>query len=259
MKKIFLLLLFTHGFTATRAQKKDKQWKTNFGIDIGIPFGGLTPTTGSGNPMVQGGATLKDGMGFSGGATIQFIKTKKKSDGRIAPAFGIQLKALYNNFVSTASGVYPSYDDQTIKISEMAVPILFKVCIMSKEGDIKSSTDPDVIEIRKGSHDGEYEGRYTPGQYHAGYHTTVAVFIYAGPQIGFLNNTTFESSSATYKTGFETIRKNLKSNNISVVGGMQFMLGRTYFDVSYQKGLQTIYNGANVFMNGLIGRFGVLF
>lgn len=259
MLRLFFVLSGLLSLAVSFGQKKDKAWKTNFGIEGGLSIGGITPSTAPDNPLVQGGAVLKGGFGLTGGASLQFIKTKKKSDGRIAPLLGFQLKALYNNFTSMADGVFPTYNDQTIKITEFAVPLLFNLCISSKEADIAPSRDPDKIEISRGSRDGEYEGRYTPGQYHAGYHTTLAVFIYAGPQIGFLNNVVYESGNAGYKSGFESVRKNLKSNNLSAVGGIRFVAGRTCFDISYQKGLQSVYNGADVYINSWIGKFGILF
>lgn len=259
MKKLFLLPGLILFFGPVFSQSKNKSWKTNFGIDLGLPVVGLTPTTAPGNPMVQGGVTLKNEMGYSGGLVLQFMKTKEKPGGRIAPSFGIQLKGLYNYFSGRADGVFPTYDDQTIGIGEMAIPVLFKVCLLSKEVDVPASRDPDKIEIRRGHRDGEYEGRYTPGQYHDGYRTSAAVFLYAGPQMGFINNITYNSSSSTYKSAFENMRTNLKSTNISFVAGMQLMVGRAYLDISYQRGLQTIYEGKNVFISGAIGRIGILF
>lgn len=259
MKKICVFLSICIFATTVFCQSKNKSWKTNFGIDLGLPVVGLTPTAAPDNPMVQGGATIRNEMGYSGGLVLQFMKTKKKSDGRVAPAFGIQIKGLYNYFMCIADGEFPTYNDQNFEIGEMAIPVLFKACLFSKEADIAPSRDPDKIEISRGARPGEYEGRYTPGQYHAGYRTTLAVFLYAGPQIGVINDIVYESSSSSYKSAFENLRPNLKKTNMSVVGGIQFTGGRIYLDISYQRGLQSIYTGKEVFISGGIGRIGILF
>ena len=255
MKKTLLICL---GFFFLQNSFAQKKWKPNLGIEFGFTFGGLTPTTNSDNPLVQGATTLRNGGGFSGGISTQFIKTKEKSNGKLAPSYGFQLKASYNSHESTADGVFPTYDDQTIKMTEIAIPVLFKVCLGSKEVNVSASQDADKYEVRKGSNNNEYEVWHHPGQYHAGYRTTRTVYFYAGPQFGFLN-TKYVSTSNSYETGFESVEKNLKGNNLSVVGGFEFILGRTTMDFSYQKGLQTIYNGADVHLNAFIFKFGILF
>lgn len=236
-----------------------RSWKMNFGLDFGLPIGGLRPFAAPDNPLVQGGATLEDGFGISGGALSRITWSRKKSNGNVVPSLSIELKATFSKFSSTATGVFPTYEDQTISIKELQFPLLFKFCILSKESDVEGTRDPDKYVVREGAHDNEYEVYVYPGQFHPGYRTTISIFPYVGPQMGFIRDAVMESSNGGYRDGFNSVKSHITDTDLSLVAGIQFMMGRGYFDFGHQQSLQSIYNGADVVINGWTGRFGFVF
>jgi len=252
MKKILLLLLAIQPFTGTFSQKKGKP---NFGIEMGFTVVGMDQLTRAGNPLIQANESLKKNIGFTGGAFAEYIGTRKKKNGTLAPGWGIKVKATYS-FSEAYSESFTT--DETISLGYMQVPLLFKICLGSGEVNVSSHRSDDTYEVRRKSGN-EYEITHHPGQFTPGYRTTRSFFLYFGPQMGFVNNVGYNAAESSYETAFETKKQNIEKSYLSYIGGMELWVGRIYLDLSYQVGQGSIYKGSDVALSGFTGKFGIAF
>ncbi len=253
MHKIFLIILFTGVVSTATAQSK--KLKNNFGLEIGLPLANFNPATKTENPLIQGSDPVKSGMGFTGGVFAEFMRARKKTNGEYGPGGGVKIRLLYNYFEVDNLEIL---NGETFKLSYIAGSVVYKVCLSSKEVDVPPSKDPDNIEIKKRD-PRTYDITYNEGRSYSGYRTTRSFFIYFGPQFSSLQSILYKSDNSSYTDGFTSKEKNVKKTDIALVGGVELWIGRLYLDLSYQKGLQPIYNGANVYLNGFVGKFGLAF
>lgn len=252
MKNIILFALILGINQSVNSQKKSK---TNFSFEFGLPLVGISPIAKANNPIIQGADKWSNGMGISGGISAEFIGSRKKQNNKTAPGFGLKVKALYNFY---ECGNQQFSNGETLKITGFSVPVLLKFCIASGEVDVSSSKDPDKYSARR-INDREIEITRHPGQFHPGYRTTRSFFLYIGPQYSSVNTISYESDNNGYKTGFTSIEKNIKKSDLAYVAGVEMWLGRIYFDISYQKSMASVYTGSSVYLQGLVGRFGIAF
>lgn len=255
MKKIYLLIAITAYISVASAQQS---WKTNFGIDGGGWWGmsGMSSLKQATNPLIS--SNLGDSYSLSADFYAEFLKIRTRSDnkwGNKAPGVGIKTKLDWEFFYADNG----SGGGESIGLNYLDVPVLFEYCLSFHQGVTRAGVTPGnsttsvydhsdythIITVTTPSH-------YNPG----GAPTSSAIFIYAGPQVCYL----FKSFHDVGTNKFNPINDpNLRTSYLGLVTGFTFWLNQMNFDLSYQKGLQSIYNNKDLYINGFLFKVGISF
>ncbi|MDP4284495.1 MAG: hypothetical protein Q8891_08735 [Bacteroidota bacterium] len=256
MKKYFCFVLL---LALTQISFSQKKWATNFGFEVGTDgmFGlvGVTPLKPTDNPLVQSN-NVSAKYAVAAGFYAEFLQLRKRADskwGSTAPSFGIKTKLDWQFFRADNSS---DGGGESFGLNYANVPVLFEYCLGYHQGVTRASRTPGTttyngVENSDGSFtvtERSTSGTYNPG----GQKTSTGTFIYFGPQISYL----FKSFNYT---GDPIKDANLKNTYVGVVGGFTFCTHKLNFDLSYQQGITSIYNGKNVTVNGFMLRIGVNF
>jgi hypothetical protein len=256
MKKFYLLITFAFYLSVASAQHL---WKTNIGIEGGGWWGmsGMSSLKQANNPLAN--SNLGSSYSVSADFYADFLSMRKRTNakwGSTAPGFGIKTKLDWEYFYADNSS---SGGGESIGMNYLDVPILFEYCLSFHEGVTRAGVTPEnsttsvydhtdythIITVTTPSH-------YNPG----GAPTSTATFIYAGPQICYL----FKSFHNTGSINSSPINDpNLRNSYIGLVAGFTFWLNQLNFDLSYQKGLQSIYSGKDLYINGFLFKVGINF
>lgn len=232
-----------------------KKSKSIFGIEFGFPIAKINPVNNPDNPLIQGSDPLVGGLGFSGGVFAEFMGVRKKTDGRYGPGGGIKLRFQYSQqYIENGKFL----NGETFTFNYIFASLVYKICIGSGEVDIPPSKDSDTYRARKLTPN-VWELEVQEGRTHPGYRTTRSFFLYIGPQTGSLQSLAYESDNSNYESSFKSVRPNVKKTDIALVGGAEIWVGRIYLDLSYQRGIQSIYTGSNVYLNAFVFKFGIGF
>jgi hypothetical protein len=211
---------------------------------------GMSATNKVDNPLVK--ADVKNKYAFSGSFSLEFLNLHSRSQstyGRTAPGFGIKTKAewMFTFADNSADG-----GGENLGLNFLNVPLLLEACLGYSKGVSRASRTPD-----KDTYNSHIDGfgnittehRYQPGVYSPGGNPiSTASFIYAGPQICYIVKSFHNNSPIT--------DANLNNNTLAFVGGFNFWFPGINLDVSYQKGLTSIYNNKTVMMDGFMLRLG---
>jgi hypothetical protein len=264
MKKTILLLSLIASFLPVFGQKHTAAF--NFGIEAGSDFlsgiAGMSPMDNADNPLV-GGDYFNRKYEIEGGFYAEYLhlhhRKKLNSWGNsINPDFGIKFNPNWTYFHADNSGQpNGTLATQYVGLNYANFPIVFEYCLGYKQGVSTSSYTPGTT-----TYHSEYDGldnsvtttaTNTPGQYNPGGEpVSKGFFIYIGPKISYL----FKSDNYT---GNPINDPNLKKTYMGVTGGMTLEFRAVNLDLSYQKGLTSIYSGKNVMVNGFLLRIGINF
>lgn len=254
MKKYFLSFIV---LLLTQISFSQKKWTTNFGIEAGTDAwtgqAGVTPLKKADNPLIN--SDLKRQYAVAAGLYVEFLQLKNRANaywGATAPGFGIKTKLDWQFFYADNSN---NGGGEHFGLNYVNIPVLFEYCLGYHQGVTTPSVTPGNTTITEYDHT-DYTHiitTTTPSHYNrGGSKTEGGTFIYFGPQVSYLFKS-FNYSGATIKD------PNLKNNYIGLVGGFTFWVHRANFDISYQKGMTSIYNGKNVTIDGFLLRFAINF
>jgi len=257
MKRFFLILfcvgIFSSGFS--------QSWKTNFGIDGGGWWGGsgMSSLRAASNPLIRSDFSFN----YCGSADFyaEFLSTHTRQDpqwGKIAPGFGIKTKLDWEFFYADNSS---AGGGESLGLNYMDVPFLLEYCLSYHQGVTRGYVSPSSSYTTEYDHP---EGNYThiittttPAQYHSGGQPmSTGIVIYGGPQICYL----FKSFHDVNGNKYDPINDpNLTTTYAGIVGGFTFWIHEINFDISYQKGLQSIYRNKDLYINGFLFKVGINF
>ncbi len=256
MKKMYLLIACVAYLTHASAKQA---WENNFGIDGGGWWGlsGMSSLKQANNPLIV--SNLDYSYSGSGDIYAEFLKMKKRDNnrwGNRSPDFGIKTKLDWEFFYADNSG---NGGGEAIGLNYLDIPVLFEYCLSYCQGVTRGGVTPEY------SHTSVYEHSdythvittTTPAHYNPGGAATChGTFIYAGPQLCYL----FKSFHNVGSDKFNPINDpNLKNTYIGFATGFTFWVHQLNFDLSYQKGLQSIYNGKDLYINGFLFKVGINF
>lgn len=254
MKKPLFLIIIGIAFSSIAS---GQSWKTYVGIDGGGWWGlsGMSSLNKSGNPLVV--SDLHDSYSYSADFYAEFLQINARQDerwGKLAPGFGIKTKLDWEFFeADNGTG-----GDQAIGLNYLDVPLLFEYCLSFHEGNTQGFTSPGSSNTQVYDHS-YYEHiitTTTSAQYHPAGRGCTSFFIYGGPQICYL----FKSYNDTQSGDFEPINNpDLKTSYLGLIGGFTYCINSFNLDISYERGLQSIYNGSNVYINGFLFKIGINF
>jgi len=246
----FLLLL-------TQISFSQKKWTTNFGIEAGTDGwtgqAGVTPLKLKDNPLIH--SDLKRQYAVAAAFYAEFLQLKKRTFtkwGATAPGFGIKTKLDWQFFRADNSN---SGGGEALGLNYANIPVLFEYCLGYHQGVTRGGVVPGNTTVSEYDHT-DYthiitnttSSHYNPG----GAKTESGTFIYFGPQVSYLFKS-FNYSGAMIKDA------NIKNNYIGLVGGFTFWIHKLNLDLSYQKGMTSIYNGKNITVDGFLLRVGINF
>src|SRR6185312_17008228 len=246
----FLLLL-------TQISFSQKKWTTNFGIEAGTDGwtgqAGVTPLKLKDNPLIH--SDLKRQYAVAAAFYIEFLQLKKRTVtkwGATAPGFGIKTKLDWQFFRADNSN---SGGGEALGLNYANIPVLFEYCLGYHQGVTRGGVVPGNTTVSEYDHtDYTHIITNTTSSYYSsgGAKTESGTFIYFGPQVSYLFKS-FNYSGAMIKDA------NLKNNYIGLVGGFTFWIHKLNLDLSYQKGMTSIYNGKNITVDGFLLRVGINF
>lgn len=247
----FLLLL-------TQISFSQKKWVTNFGIEAGTDamFGiaGVTPLKKADNPLIN--SDLKRQYAVAAGIYVEFLQLKNRANakwGATAPGFGIKTKLDWQFFYANNSN---NGGGESLGLNYINIPVLFEYCLGYHQGVTTASYTPGTTTYNgRANSDGSVTvtENSTSGTYNrGGSKTEMGTFFYFGPQMNYLFKS-FNYNGATIKD------PNLKNTYIGLVGGFTFWVHKVNFDLSYQKGMTSIYNGKTVTIDGYLLRIAINF
>jgi hypothetical protein len=262
MKKTFLLTTaFVINLSLSNAQSnnagnRDNQWKFNTGLDIGAWWGGtgLSSIKQASNPLLSSNLTSQ--VAYSGDIYFEWLH-KKKLTNKIGPGFGIKTKLVWDYFTANNAQSGNSYESVTLNYAN--VPVLFEYCLSFKNKVTSAHYTPATSNTTTTVIDhGYYANEYsytntTPGGYYAGgVPFSDAIFIYGGPQIAYL------TKGYHNVNGISNVINdpNFRNSYAGVIGGFCFYLNHINLDISYQRGLTSIYSGKNLYINGFLFKAG---
>jgi len=251
MKTLLSLLLLLALISPSLAQ--DKKWATNIGIEVGTDaaFGlaGVSLLNVADNPLVN--SDLKRFWAANAGLYFEFLKLNRKSD-IVKPTFGFKTKIEYNLFDADNS---KESGGEELMLNSVGVPLLFEICLGHSEGIETSIFYPGSTTYKGTRHSDNsvtITEQSTPGSYsRGGGRTSWGTFIYFGPKMCYL----FKSLN----TGKEIEDENFVKNYTALVGGITFYRGRMNLDLSYQKGMTSIYKGRDITIDGFLVTLGINF
>lgn len=253
MRKIVIVIVLAFLFSEISAQSK--KTKSIFGFEFGFPVMKFNPSEKSGNPLIQGPDPVQGGLGFNGGVFAEFINARKNSSGKYGPGGGLKIRFLYNYF---EMGNNQILKDELYKIGYMSGSLVYKICLGSQEVTVPASRDNDEVEFRQRD-SRTWDVYYKEGKYNPSYQTVRSFFLYFGPQYSSLNSMIYETDNASYESSYNSKKGNINNSDLAVVAGLEIWLGKIYIDLGYQRSVQSIYNGTDVFISGFIGKFGIGF
>ncbi len=170
------------------------------------------------------------------------------------PGIGFKTKLDWEFFEATNGG-------ESVGLNFLDIPFLFEYCLGYHEGvaaphAIAGSSTTTTFDHPELNYTHVITVTRGPGYDPGGYPVSRATFIYFGPQICDL----FKSFHDTPSGNTSPITDpNLRSTYVGLVGGFTFWINYLNLDLSYQKGLQSIYTGKDVYINGFIFKIGVNF
>lgn len=229
-------LLFLPSTQQIHAQNK---WVGNVSVEAGWAMGGLTTLKATENPLVK--TDLVNQGIYEAGMYAELLNVKKRRQpsewGSVKPTFGI--KTGINWTFSKATDEENFNNNESLGLNYINIPFLLEFCLGYKLGVTAASRSSDTYEGRA-NYDGSVTIRHTPGTYNpGGSPTQAATFFYTGPTFGYL------IKSFNF-TGDPINNVNLVKRNIGWNVGLVFWLGKISLDLSYQKGLTTIYKGKDI-------------
>ncbi|MHB1922821.1 MAG: hypothetical protein ACYCOO_11350 [Chitinophagaceae bacterium] len=256
MKKVYLLLLFLGLFLSDFAQQK--KWATNLGIELATDFmtgnAGMSTLKASDNPLVNTDMTRQFAAGA--GFYVEFVHLHQRPNtgfGGTAPDFGLKTRLEWNYFYANNS---KNGGGAATGLNYAVVPLLLEIPLGYHQGVTLPHYIPGTttyhgvansdnsVTVTENSTSGHY--------YHGGNPISGGTNFYFGPQVSYLIKS-FNFSGDPIQD------PNLKKSYVAFVGGFTLYSGNFNLDFSYEKGLTSIYNGKNIFVDGFLFRLGINF
>ncbi|OIR13174.1 hypothetical protein GALL_55590 [mine drainage metagenome] len=215
---------------------------------------GISTLKKADNPLVN--SDLNRNYAVSADLYLEFLKLEKRSDtkwGSITPTFGIKTKLEWDFYRADNS---KDGGSESFGLNYLSIPVLFEYCLSYHQGVTTASHTPgETVYHGSRNSDGSVTvtENYTPGTYsRGGAKTSGGTFIYLGPKICNL----FQSFNYS---GNPIKDPNLINSYVGIVGGFNFCLHQLNFDLSYQKGLSSIYKGKDITIDGFMLTVGINF
>ncbi len=234
------------------------KWKSYIGIeaggDLGLKTVGLSTLKAKENPLVSN--DLDRNYAFEFGLYADFFKLRNRSNstwGNKMPGFGIRTGVNWTFFRADNSA---DGGGESLGFNYANVPLLLEICVGYKQGVTSAYTTPGTTTY-KGTRNSDgsvtvtessTNSTYSPG----GAKTSGGALLYFGPQYSYLAKSFHSTESPIANT-------NLNKNYVSIVGGIIFWMNLICFDFSYQKGLNSIYNGKDITIDGFVVKLGINF
>lgn len=258
-KSLKTALLFLAIFlTATASFAQKSSWTTNLGLELGSDFytgmAGMSTLKSSDNPLLA--SDLQRKYAVEAGLYAEFLNLRERADnqwGKTAPGFGIKTGLTWEFYRADNSN---NGGGEAAGLNYASLPVFFEYCVGYHQGVTRAGYTPGTTTYNgRQNSDGSVTvtENSTSGAYYAGGDkTSTGTLLYAGPQINYLFKS-FNHSGDPIKDS------NLKNDYVGFVGGITFWVHQVSFDLSYQKGLTSIYNGKNITVDGFLLKMGINF
>jgi len=222
--KNLILLFSVYFFFFIHSNLFAEHWPTSFGFDVGMTSGGPAIDSKN-NPLIIGTNKLTVCPGFTGSVWKEFYNPSEGAN------WGIKVKLNYTTWTLGNYGgglLWGGSDPECMIFHYLSVPVLFHY-------KLGSSTiwqwDSNVK---------KYSLPFTRG-----------IFLHAGVEPGILTGIGYGGANGDT---FDSLKTNVKKFDIPLNIGVELYLQPVYFDLSYQKGLISVYPGYKDFISGIIFR-----
>ncbi|MHB1921425.1 MAG: hypothetical protein ACYCOO_04240 [Chitinophagaceae bacterium] len=258
---LFMLLQFplvslAQNYSSTKASSKS--WVFNAGLDLGGWWGGtgVTPLQPATDPLVQ--SNLPSQLAYSSDISLEWLHKKSQPD-LLGPGFGIKTKLVWDYFTAGNGG--SGNGAESLTLNYINVPVLLEYCLSFKHKVTQAHYFAPTSSTQTSVYDhGYYQHIITttsrnPGWYYpGGVPYTNATFIFLGPQICYMIQGYHHVKGSVMQESDPSLQKAY----VGLVGGFYFDLaGFINVNISYQRGLTSIYSGKNVYVNGFIFGIGI--